>query len=59
MKLGAQPGLTERRNPGPTGPLSEVIVAAWDFSDGINTIVGKDRGPYRLDVQLVNCPTAR
>ena len=57
MKLGAQPGLTERRNSGPTGPLSEVIVAAWDFSDGIDTIVAKDHGPYRFDAQLVNCPT--
>ena len=57
MKLGAQRGLTERRNSGPTGPLSEVIVAAWVFSDGINTLVGKDHGPYRLDAQLVNCPT--
>ena len=46
MKLGAQRGMTERRNSGPTGALSETIVAAWDFSDGINTIVGKDHGPY-------------
>ena len=57
MKLGAQRGLTERRNSGPTGALSETIVAAWDFSDGINTIVGKDHGPYLLDAQIVNCPT--
>ena len=28
MKLGAQPGLTERRNSGPTDALSEAIVAA-------------------------------
>jgi N,N-dimethylformamidase len=57
MKLGAQPGLTERRNSGPTGALSEVIVGAWDFWDGIDTITGKDNGPYRFDAQLVNCPT--
>lgn len=57
MKAGAQPGLTERRNSGPTGALSEVIVAAWDFWDGINTIFAKDNGPYRLDARLVNCPT--
>lgn len=57
MKGGAQPGLTERRNSGPTGALSEAIVAAWDFWDGISTIVAKDNGPYRFDAQLVNCPT--
>ena len=43
MKLGAQPGLTERRHSGPTGPLSEAIVGSWDFSDGIDTIVGLAR----------------
>ena len=57
MKGGAQPGLTERRNAGPTGVLSEAIVAAWDFSDGIDTLVAKDAGPYRFDATLVNCPT--
>ncbi|MCQ0988040.1 LamG domain-containing protein [Jiella marina] len=57
MKLGAQPGLTERRNSGPTGALSEVIVAAWEFSEGIDTIIAKDCGPYRLDARLVNIPT--
>lgn len=57
MKAGVQPGLTERRNSGPTGPLSEVIVAAWDFSDGINTLTAKDQGPYKLHAALVNCPT--
>jgi len=57
MKLGAQRGLTERRNAGPTGPLSETIVAAWDFSDGIDTAVGRDHGPYLFDAQIVNCPT--
>jgi len=57
MKQGAQPGLSERRNSGPTGKLSESIVAAWDFSDGINTIIGKDKGPYLFDATIVNCPT--
>jgi N,N-dimethylformamidase len=57
MKLGAQPGLTERRNSGPTDTLSEAIVAAWDFSDGIDTIAAKDAGPFRLHAELVNCPT--
>ncbi|MGF1527942.1 MAG: N,N-dimethylformamidase beta subunit family domain-containing protein [Candidatus Competibacterales bacterium] len=57
MKLGAQPGLTERRHSGPTGPLSECIVGSWDFSVGIDTLVVKDRGPYLYDLSLVNCPT--
>lgn len=57
MKLGAQPGLTERRHSGPTGPLSEAIVGSWDFSDGINTMVGVDHGPYLYDLEIVNCPT--
>ncbi len=57
MKLGAQPGLTERRNSGPTGELSKCIVGAWDFSDGIDTAVGRDHGPYLYDFAIVNCPT--
>ncbi|TCK29192.1 N,N-dimethylformamidase [Ancylobacter aquaticus] len=57
MKGGAQPGLTERRNSGPTGELSALIVAAWDFWDGIDTITAKDNGPYRFDATLVGCPT--
>ncbi|MCW0182359.1 MAG: LamG domain-containing protein [Zavarzinia sp.] len=57
MKAGVQPGLTERRNSGPTGALSEAIVAAWDFSDGINTLTAKDLGPYKFHAALVNCPT--
>ncbi len=57
MKLGAQPGLTERRHCGPTGPLSEAIVGSWDFSDGINTACGKDHGPYLYHLDIVNCPT--
>lgn len=57
MKLGAQSGLTERRNSGPTGELSKTIVGSWDFSDGINTIMGKDKGPYLFDLAIVNCPT--
>ena len=57
MKLGAQPGLTERRHCGPTGPLSEAIVGSWDFSDGINTRRGTDHGPYLYHLDIVNCPT--
>lgn len=57
MKQGAKPGLTERRNSGPTGELSKCLVAAWDFSSGIDTLEIKDFGPYRLDGRLVNCPT--
>ena len=57
MKLGAQPGMTERRHCGPTGELASVLIGSWDFSDGINTIVGRDHGPYLYDLQIVNCPT--
>lgn len=57
MKLGAQPGMSERRHSGPTGPLSEVIVGSWDFSDGIDTIIAKDHGPYLHHLKMVNCPT--
>ena len=57
MKLGAQPGLTERRHCGPTGDLAKVLVGSWDFSDGINTLGGKDHGPYLLDMSIINCPT--
>ncbi|MBT7292184.1 MAG: LamG domain-containing protein [Rhodospirillaceae bacterium] len=57
MKLGAQRGLTERRNAGPTGALSKTIVAAWDFSDGISTREGRDHGPYGFNAEIVGCPT--
>ncbi len=57
MKLGAQPGMTERRHSGPTGSLSEAIIGAWDFSDGIDTIRGTDQGPYLYHLDIVNCPT--
>ena len=57
MKLGAQPGLTERRHSGPTGPLADCLIGSWDFSDGINTFIGHDKGPYRHDLAIVNCPT--
>ncbi|OYW29578.1 MAG: N,N-dimethylformamidase large subunit, partial [Methyloversatilis sp. 12-65-5] len=57
MKLGAQTGLDERRGSGPTPKLSECIVAAWDFSVGINTIVATDKGPYLHHASIVNCPT--
>ena len=33
------------------------IVGSWDFSDGINTMVGTDHGPYLYDLEIVNCPT--
>jgi N,N-dimethylformamidase len=56
LKAGVQPGLSERRHSGPTGALSECLVAAWDFSDGIDTLVCKDHGPYKFDAPLVNCP---
>jgi N,N-dimethylformamidase len=57
MKVGANRALTERRNSGPTGELATAIVASWDFSDGINTAAGRDKGPYRFDARIVNCPT--
>ncbi|MBB6468000.1 N,N-dimethylformamidase [Aminobacter lissarensis] len=56
MKLGSQPGMTERRHCGPNGELASVIVGSWNFSEGINTIVGRDQGPYLYHLQLVNCP---
>ena len=57
MKMGANRAMTERRNCGPTGDLAKVIVGSWDFSDGINTIMGKDKGPYLYNLDIVNCPT--
>jgi N,N-dimethylformamidase len=57
MKAGVQPGMTERRSTGPTAALSEAIVGAWDFGDGINTLLCKDTGPYLMNATLVNCPT--
>jgi len=57
MKHGGTRGMTERRHAGPSSKLAETVVAAWDFSDGINTIVAKDHGPYLFHAQLVNCPT--
>ena len=57
MKLGAQRGMSERRHSGPTGELATAIVGAWDFSAGINTAFGHDKGPYRYDLTIVNCPT--
>lgn len=57
LKMGSQSGQDERRGSGPTQSLSECIIGAWDFSDGINTMVAKDKGPYRFDVELINAPT--
>ncbi|MBM3482719.1 MAG: LamG domain-containing protein [Alphaproteobacteria bacterium] len=57
MKQGAQRGMSERRHSGPTDSLATAIVGAWDFSAGINTALGHDKGPYRYDLTIVNCPT--
>ena len=57
MKLGCQTDMDERRGSGPTPRLSECVVGAWDFSVGINTIVGTDKGPYLNNAAIVNCPT--
>jgi N,N-dimethylformamidase len=57
MKAGAAAGPGERRHSGPTGALSATMVGCWNFSDRIDTHVVVDRGPFRLDGTLVNCPT--
>lgn len=57
MKGGAQPALSERRHAGPTGPLSDAMIGAWSFSDGIDTLECRDQGPYLLHGEFVNCPT--
>ena len=57
MKAGAARGPSERRHFGPSGALATTIVAAWHFGDGINTLVGRDQGPFMLHATLVNCPT--
>jgi N,N-dimethylformamidase len=57
MKAGADLGLTERTHFGPTNALARCLVASWDFGQGIDTLVGHDRGPYHLHATLVNCPT--
>ena len=56
MKNGARPELDERRGPGPTAALSAALVGSWDFSEGIPTRTAVDRGPYRLDGEVVNAP---
>ena len=57
MKLGAQPGLTERRNSGPTGRLSETIVAAWNFgSRHRHDHLPRMKAPIGSTPNLVNCP---
>ncbi|MFC5068908.1 N,N-dimethylformamidase beta subunit family domain-containing protein [Flaviflagellibacter deserti] len=56
MKMGASPAMSERRHVGPTDTLAKCMVASWDFGDGINTLIGKDKGPYRFSFRLVNCP---
>lgn len=57
MKGGVKPALSERRHSGPTGALSEAIIGAWDFSDGIDTLECRDQGPFLLHGRFVNCPT--
>jgi N,N-dimethylformamidase len=56
MKLGAAPGLDERRGVGPAPGLGAVMVAAWDFGLEIPTRTIVDAGPYRLDGELVGLP---
>lgn len=57
MKVGAAPELDERRGPGPTAELSACLVASWDFSEGIFTRGAVDKGPYRLNGDVINLPT--
>jgi N,N-dimethylformamidase len=56
MKLGAAPGMDERRGAGPTPDLGAAMVAAWDFGLQIPTRTIVDCGPYRLDGDLVGMP---
>lgn len=57
MKGGPRPELDERRGSGPTPELSACLVASWDFSEGISTRGAVDKGPYKLDGEVVNLPT--
>ena len=57
MKAGADTSGDERRGAGPTPALSECMVAAWDFSAGIDTMVAHDAGPYHFNAELINAPT--
>lgn len=56
MKVGAAPGMDERRGVGPNPDLGAVLVAAWDFGLQIPTRTVVDCGPYRLDGELVGMP---
>ena len=56
MKLGAAPGMDERRSIGPSADLGAAVVASWDFGQGIPTRTIVDSGPYRLDGDLVGAP---
>ncbi|WP_307786827.1 N,N-dimethylformamidase beta subunit family domain-containing protein [Mycolicibacterium mengxianglii] len=56
MKLGAAPGMDERRGVGPSPDLGAPMVAAWDFGLEIPTRTIVDCGPYRLDGELVGMP---
>lgn len=54
LKGGLSSGLDERRS---FGPLSDCVVASWDFGKDIPTKKVRDDGPYRLDGDVVNLPT--
>ncbi|MET0454216.1 MAG: N,N-dimethylformamidase beta subunit family domain-containing protein [Mycobacterium sp.] len=56
MKLGAAPGMDERRGMGPSADLGPVMVASWDFGLQIPTRAIVDCGPYRFDGELVGLP---
>lgn len=56
MKTCAGTALSERRHTGPSDRLAKSIVAIWDFSVGIPTLMGHDVGPFSLHLTLVNCP---
>lgn len=56
MKLGAAPGMDERRGCGPSPELGAAVVASWDFGRQIPTRTIVDCGPYRFDGELVGLP---
>ena len=57
MKLGAQPGPQRTAQLRSDRQAFRIDRRLMGFSDGINTIVGKDKGPYLFDATIVNCPT--
>jgi N,N-dimethylformamidase len=56
MKLGAAPGMDERRGVGPSADLGAAMVASWDFGLEIPTRTIVDCGPYRFAGELVGLP---